>query len=298
MTYKFRKAVRENTSVLIALAGPSGSGKTYSALSMALGLSGDGRVCVIDTEAGRSTHYADRFDFDTLDMRPPFSPQAYKDAIDAAEQAGYGVIVIDSMSHEWSGDGGCQDIQAEALERLSKGDAAKAERLSAIAWKDAKLAHKRMMSRLLQCRAHLIFGLRAEDKIKFVKIQDGGREKTVIEHIGFQPICEKHFMYEMTCSFLLTPENPGVPQRIKLEEQHQSIFPIDAHLTEESGSMLAEWARGGSPKDKAAQRLKECGSMNELGAVWSSFNAEEKKRLAQTKDDCKLLIIEAEQKAA
>src|SRR5688572_12024624 len=124
MTYTFRKAVRTNTSTLIALAGSSGSGNTYSAIRLARGLVGHhGKVVVIDTEPGRALHYADRFDFDHLDMQPPFSPQAYQGAIEAAEKAGYGAIVIDSMSHEWAGDGGCQDIHDVSHAKMGGGDA-------------------------------------------------------------------------------------------------------------------------------------------------------------------------------
>src|SRR3989304_6109523 len=89
MSYTFRKAIREQTSVLLALAGSSGSGKTYSALRLARGLAGDrGRVALIDTEAGRALHYAERFDFDDCDLKPPFAPSAYADAIAAAGGAG------------------------------------------------------------------------------------------------------------------------------------------------------------------------------------------------------------------
>jgi hypothetical protein len=252
VTYQFKKAIRSNTSVLIALAGPSGGGKTMSGMKLAKGLAGDGKWVVLDTEAGRSTHYASMFDFDVLDMKPPFSPQAYYEAIVAAEDAGYSVIFIDSATHEWSGDGGCTDIHDEALERMSKGDPARAERMSALAWRDAKMQHKRFMSRLLQCRAHLIFGLRAEDKIKFSKVNEGGRERTVIEHIGFQPICEKSFMFEMSASFLLTPDAPGVPKPIKLPEILKGCFPLDRPIDEESGRRLAAWAAGATDKPDTA----------------------------------------------
>lgn len=114
MSFTFRPAVREQTSLLLALAGASGSGKTYSAMLFARGLAGpDGRIAVIDTEAGRALHYADQFRFDHADLAPPFTPARYQEAIVAAEDAGYGVIVIDSMSHEYAGEGGIQEWAAE-----------------------------------------------------------------------------------------------------------------------------------------------------------------------------------------
>ncbi len=224
MSYQFRKAIRTNTSILLALAAPSGGGKTFSALRLARGLVGaQGRCALIDTEAGRALHYADRFDFDHLDLKPPFSPETYTGAIVAAEDQGYGVIIVDSMSHEWAGDGGCQDQHDDQHARLGGG-----ENTNVLAWREPKLAHKRMVSRLLQCRAHLLFCLRAEEKSKFVKV-DG---KTRIEPAGWVPICEKSFMYEMTASFMLHDEHPGIGVPIKLQEQHKACFPAGELLSE------------------------------------------------------------------
>src|SRR3972149_1415174 len=157
MSYTFRRAIREQASEHLALAGSSGSGKTYSALRLARGLAGDrGRVALIDTEAGRAPPYAERFDFDHCDLKPPFAPSAYADAIAAAEGAGYPVIVVDSLSHEWAGDGGCQDLHDAAHERLGGTD-----QTNVLAWREPKLAHKRVGSRLLPCRAHSIGSPRA-----------------------------------------------------------------------------------------------------------------------------------------
>ena len=103
--FSFRPATRENVALLIGLAGASGSGKTYTAMRLAKGIAGDKPFCVIDTEAGRAKHYADAFRFDHGDLKPPFSPAAYADAIRAADDAHYPVIVVDSMSHEHAGQG-------------------------------------------------------------------------------------------------------------------------------------------------------------------------------------------------
>jgi len=240
-TYQFRKAVRTNTSTLIALCGPSGSGKTFSALRVGRGLVGEqGRMVLIDTEAGRALHYSDKFTFDHLELKPPFSPENYAKAIVAAEEVGYGVIIIDSMSHEWAGDGGCQDMHDDAHEKLGN-----TEQTNILAWRDAKLDHKRMMSRLLQSRSHLIFLFRAEEKIKFTKDVNG---KTQIVPIGWMPICEKNMMYEMTVSFMLTDEKPGYGKAIKLQEQHKPFFDLTKPLDEQAGRKLAEWANGGTVK--------------------------------------------------
>ena len=242
MSYTFRKAVRADTTVLIALAGPSGGGKTYSALRLARGIVGPrGKLAMIDTEAGRALHYSDQFDFDHLDLKPPFSPENYAKAVAAAEAAGYHAIIIDSMSHEWNGDGGCQDMHDAAHEKLGN-----TEQTNILAWRDAKLDHKRMMSRFLQTRSHVIFCLRAEEKIKFLKDPQTGKMK--IEPVGWMPLCEKNVMYEMTASFMLLDDHPGVGRPIKLQEQMKPFFNPKNCIDEFAGEQLAKWAAGGTEK--------------------------------------------------
>lgn len=237
MTFHFAPAVREQVSLLIALAGASGSGKTMSALRLAKGMAPAGKIAFIDTEARRGLHYADQFQFMHADMRPPFRPQAFIEGIHAAEQAGAEVVIIDSFSHEHDGTGGIMEWaeQLEAEGTKSPGN-----------WKVPKREHKRMMQAFLQCRASLIFCLRADEKIK-IERRDG---KTVVLPLGWMPICEKRFMYEMTASFTLTPDRPGVPHfdlPHKLQQQHRAMFPQSELISERAGQLLAEWARGGKP---------------------------------------------------
>ncbi len=237
MTFQFAPAKREQVSLLIALAGASGSGKTFSALRLAKGMSPTGKIAFIDTEARRGLHYAEEFQFMHADMRPPFAPARFIEAIRAAEAAGADVVIIDSASHEYDGEGGIMDwadrLQADGV----KGPAA---------WKDPKAAHKKLMNALLQCRASIIFCLRADEKIEIARENN----KTVVRPLGWMPICEKRFMFEMTASFTLTPDKPGIPHfdlPHKLQRQHRAFFTDTQPISEESGSMLAEWARGGNP---------------------------------------------------
>ena len=100
----FTKATRKKVFLKLAVTGPSGSGKTYSALRLARGLVGpSGKVALIDTENGSASLYADKFEFDTLDLAPPFDHQKFVEGISAAVQAGYQCIIIDSASHFWEG---------------------------------------------------------------------------------------------------------------------------------------------------------------------------------------------------
>lgn len=292
MSFEYRPAVREKIGALFALCGPSGSGKTFTALLLAKGMAnGTGTIAVIDTEAGRALHYAPRpgekadpakgtFDFFHVNFPPPFTPERYVEAIQFAEANGATVTVVDSTSHEWAGEGGCSDIQAIEAERMARAAADKnggaweyqLERMTAPAWKKPKIRHKRMVSRLLQTRAHLIFCLRAEDKIKIT----GGK----VTPIGFQPICEKGFMFEMTGSFMLHPERPGCPDYalpFKLNADLRSIFPDGQIVGPEAGKRLRMWAETGTDRrdiDRVAigvtdliARIEEIGSLADLQSV-------------------------------
>lgn len=277
MTFHFAPAVRERVSLIIALAAASGGGKTLSALKIARGLVGgdDAKIFVLDTEARRAKHYAvgpgeqpgpDRFAFQHGDLKAPFAPEAYAEAIKAADDAGAEVIVVDSCSHEYEGEGGITEMHDEnvvAAVDKARGrhqpnwgafdEGAAAERANIGAWKEPKARHKRFVNRLLQSRAHLILCLRADEKLSIQQVEDErGRKRTVIVQAKDQPpnkrwtpICEKRFMFEMTLSLILTPENPGIPVPIKLQAQHRDAVPLDRHLSEETGRALAEWARGG-----------------------------------------------------
>jgi hypothetical protein len=259
MSFIFRPAVRENVSLLIGLAGSSGSGKTYTAMRLARGIAGDKPFVVIDTEAGRAKHYADQFRFDHGDFKPPFSPASYADAILAADKAGYPVIVIDSFSHEHAGEGGILDMQEAEYQRMGARDSVKMT-----SWIKPKGEHRKMVSRLLQVRAHLLLCFRAEEKIEVVPItrQDGSKgvevrkKQTATGLDGWVPICEKNLPYELTASFLLMASKPGVPLPIKLQEQHRALFPLDKPITEESGARLAAWAKGGAHKPRPAPAVE------------------------------------------
>lgn len=252
MNFQFRPATRENVALILGVIGGTGSGKTYSAMQLASGIAAGARFAVIDTENGRAKHYADRFDFDHCDIHPPFRPQSYIDAITAADKAGYPVIVVDSMSHVWAGDGGVLDWQEEELDRMAGDDWKKRESCKMAAWIKPKMAHKSMVQKLLQVRAHLVLCFRAEEKVEMVR--EDGKMKIVPKQSltgreGWIPICEKSLPFELTASLLLLASNPGIPHPIKLQEQHRAFFPVGQTITKAAGEQMAEWASGGTKPD-------------------------------------------------
>ncbi|HEV2079420.1 MAG TPA: AAA family ATPase [Allosphingosinicella sp.] len=299
MTVSFKPAKRENVPLLIGLDGASGSGKTYTALELATGIAEEigrvqgreGRIFGIDTERGRMLHYADFFKFMHGEIEPPFRPQAYLDALEACERAQADVVVVDSFSHEWEGEGGVR----EWADQLEAGGTR-----SPANWKEPKLAHKRLVNKMLAMRPHIIVCMRAEEKMRVENVPqlnaDGTPKmwnnkpsmKMVITPAAelevkdrWVPICEKRFPFEITTSLLLTPDQPGVPIPRKLQRQHMPFFPEGQRISREAGRQLAAWAMGGAASSlptpggtgdltlaEAREDMIEAGSLAELEAVW------------------------------
>src|SRR5512139_2870939 len=100
----FKKAERTQATLKIALTGPSGSGKTFSGLIIAAAIGK--KIAVVDSENKSASLYADMdkgalagIAFDVLDIEPPYTVAKYVAAIEAAEKAGYDVLLVDSISH-------------------------------------------------------------------------------------------------------------------------------------------------------------------------------------------------------
>lgn len=248
--FEFRPAKRAGVGLFVGVAGGTGSGKTYSALRLAKGIAGGKRMAAIDTEGRRMSHYASDFDFDVADMVGPFRPDRFADAVKNAEAKDYGVLVIDSFSHEWAGEGGVLEWHDEL-----KGDN-EAKNMSA--WIKPKMAHKAMINSFLQRRIPIVFCLRAEEKTGVGK---GGKPVD----LGWTPIGDPRFMFELTTMITLANDKPGrvnydLPR--KIQRQHLHLFPDGELIGEEAGAQLAAWARGDdiggvgpSGKSKAEQAV-------------------------------------------
>lgn len=305
MTISFKPAKRENVPLLIGLAGASGSGKTFTALALAMGIAEEmaraqGRepvIAAIDTERRRMLHYADIFPFLHAELEPPFRPQRFVQAVQAAEEMNPHVILLDSFSHEFEGEGGIRDW-ADELEASGKKAPAN--------WSEPKLEHKKLVNHLLRSKAHIIVCLRAEEKMKVEAVPqvnaDGsprmwnGKQATKMVitpstelslRDRWVPITEKRFPYEITTSFLLTPDNPGVPIPLKLQEQHRAMFPEGQQVTRETGRQLARWAIGAAQPaaeltDKEARdALATAQTLDALAIAWrNKAMAPHRERLA------------------
>lgn len=284
-----RPAVWGGGKAIIAIAGPSGSGKTYSALKVARGMvKHPSEIGFLDTENKRGSLYANILDgkFMIGDLYPPFSPSRYAAAIKEFQEHGVKVLVIDSVSHEWEGEGGCDDIANAALLAGKK----------MANWTGAKREHKSFMNTLLQCNMHIICCIRAREKTDF-------KNPDKPASLGMQPICEKNFMFEMTASLLM--EDEGKKQTfMKLPEFLRGAFGSGSeYLGEETGNKVMEWINTGEIEDPEVNRLKsEMLMACEFGlagviAIWNKLPVGMKKKLEAHKNVCKEAAEEYERQA-
>ncbi|NTG94217.1 AAA family ATPase [Rhizobium rhizogenes] len=301
----FTDGVRDDTSLIIGVAGASGSGKTVTALLLAQGLAGeDGDVAFIDTEGGRARHYFPTptdnrskeelrkeflFRVKYLDMKPPFTPRAIWGAIQKAIEIGAKVVVVDSTSDEWEGVGGLHDMHIAEMARLAKKSYDSLQdwelhKYNFPAWAVPKAEHKQyLMKNLRQVRAHVIFCFRANEVTKPIEVEDAqGRKKMTVQNVGWQPICEKNMLYELTISFMVTPDNKGVPLMQdgqfygKLNAPYSQFFQPGRQVSMETGARLRAWARGESTNTETRtahpQRQDEQGAGNSSQAPAPAHN--------------------------
>lgn len=300
--FEDKPAVRERVPLLIGIMGPSGGGKTFSALRLATGIQqvSGGDIHVIDTEARRALHYADRFKFRHVPFGAPFSPLDYLAAIEHCVARGAGTIVVDSTSHEHEGQGGVLEMHEAEMLRMARGDRGKVDRYKMLAWARPKQERRRLINTVLQIPCNFIFCFRAKTKLRIKK----GEDPTPM---GFMPIAGDEFVYEMGINFLLLPGAKGVPtwqtdelgerQMIKLPEWALSMFGEgERPLDEKAGAALAQWSAGTVVRSipDLIDAYRTCADPASLGSleaerrsVWRGASADEKTTLKQVSDEAR-----------
>lgn len=269
--FSFTKAERKKAKLKLNLNGASGSGKTYSALVLASSLGK--KIAVIDTENESASLYANEFNFDTLPLKPPYSPERFAGAIHAAHNMGYEVLIIDSASHEWIGTGGCLEINDEAAKRF-KGN-------TWSAWSETTPRHRKFIDAILQTDMHIITTTRA-------KTETVQGEKGKVIKLGMKAEQREGYEYELTVSLDMLHENKfAIPtkDRTKLFNQTGEV------ITKETGEKLIAWLNDGRSQEEALQaafdeaikRINATTDVAELGIIYSQFKG----------TDCEAEIVSA-----
>jgi len=243
--FTIRKAEKKQSKLRMALLGVSGSGKTTGAINIAFGMGL--KPVIIDTENKSADLFADMGDFDVLELDNPFTPERYISAIKTCESAGYEIIIIDSLSHAWSGEGGVLDMQDSATQ-------ASKSKNSYMAWKQVTPWQNKLINTILHSKAHIIVTMRA--KTHYEIMDDGnGRKKPV--KLGLAPIQREGLDYEFTAVLELDKESKiysSSKDRTKLFEGKNE------KLSKETGEKLLAWLNDGRSlkdiEDEEIERIK------------------------------------------
>ncbi|MBL7989401.1 MAG: ATP-binding protein [Chlorobi bacterium] len=231
---KFNRATKDGALLRLTIAGPSGSGKTFSALSIAqaFGVAGEPpSIALIDTEHGSASKYADLFTFDTLRLDPPYSPARYIEAIQCAAKSEYDILIIDSLSHEWSGAGGILEIVDQKSKANRSGN-------SFSVWADATPLHQSFVTAILSAPLHIIGTLRS--KTEYV-LEQNLQGKTIPKKMGLAPIQREGFEYEFDVSGEMNLENELVVIKSRCPAVSGQVF---AKPGMDLGLTLANWLSG------------------------------------------------------
>ncbi|WKZ15503.1 MAG: ATP-binding protein [Candidatus Jettenia caeni] len=228
----FVKAQKSLSKARICIAGPAGSGKTYSALLIASGLSnkpvlGSKRgIAMIDTEHGSGALYSDILDYDILELHPPFEPKKYIEGIKEAENAGYDIIIIDSLSHAWAGEGGLLDMK-EKVVQSGKGN-------DWTAWRHVTPHHNKLVEAILQSQCHVI--ATARSKMKYAPEEEDGKIKR-IRKIGLDPVLREGMEYEFTIVLDMSSEHVASSTKDRTSLFDGQFFKPD----KETGQKILAW---------------------------------------------------------
>lgn len=240
---KFEKAMRKKAKLRLALTGPSGSGKTYSALLVAKGIGG--RIAVIDTEKGSASLYSDVADFDVLEMDPPFAPERFIEAITAAEQAGYDTLVLDSITHEWSGVGGCLELVDTIAKAKFRGN-------TWSAWSEINPRHRLFLDAILRSPMHIIATMRS--KTETAQVEENGRKK--VAKLGMKSEQRDGVEYEFTTVLDIGHETHHAIASKDRTKLFSNADPVV--LSDQTGKQLLNWLEtGANPLEESLKVFTE-----------------------------------------
>ena len=276
----FNKAEKKKSRLRLALDGASGSGKTYSSLVIGSELSK--KIAVIDTEHGSASLYSDKFDFDVMEIAPPYSPEAYIAGIAGAEKAGYEVLIIDSLSHEWDGSGGCLDIQNKLGGRYTD-------------WAKVTPRHDALIMAILSSSMHIICTMRT--KAEYV-VEVNNRGKAIPTKVGTAPKQRDGMEYEFTTVFNINQQHMANVSKDRTGLFDGLNFIIDSSV----GKSMIEWLENGKSEDGMVQEdkasLEVSKDMQGLGAAWGKIPNKFKENLNELKDAMKEKLTIPEDLAA
>lgn len=264
---ELRVAKKESVFLKIGISGPSGFGKTYSALLLAFGITNDwSKIAVIDTENESASLYSDLGQYLTLNLSAPYSPERYIEAIGLCERSGIECLIIDSISHEWEGKGGC----LEAHEQLG-GQFAH--------WAKITPRHRSFIDAILQAKMHVITTVRKKQDYDLVK-NDKGKMEPV--KVGLKEITREGFEYELTLNLEIINAN----HLAKASKDRTTLYDKlpEFVITSETGRDLIKWAKDG---EDYALNLSQITELDKLSEYFKSLSVQNQHKYAKLATELK-----------
>ena len=264
---KLRKATRKQAKLRIGLSWPSWSWKTYSALQLAYWITWDWeKIAIIDTENWSADLYSNLWDYLVLTLEPDYTPENYIEAIKTCENAWVEVIIIDSITHEWSWKWWCLEINEKIAQAKFKWN-------TWSAWSQTTPRHQKFLETIVNSSCHIITTARSktetiqvEWKIKKIWMKDEQRE---------------WFEYEMTIMFNIDRENHlaiASKDRTNLFID-KDPFIITQSIWEEIKKWNLSWEKTKSKEEISSElfteyfeKLQTCSDLDSLKEVFTEIN--------------------------
>jgi hypothetical protein len=251
---KLQQAQRSQVKLRIGLSGPSGYGKTYSALLLAFGITNDwSKIAVVDTENNSASLYSHLGDYNVLSLGEPFTPHRYIEAIKTCENADMEVIIVDSISHEWSGKGGCLEMHDKLGGRFQD-------------WAKITPYHNSFVDALLQSKCHVITSTRRKVDYSLDRDMSG---KTKVMKLGTKEITREGFEYELTVNFELINDN----HLVKASKDRTGLFMDKPEfiINQATGKKLKAWCSEGISLEKVKMEIANCHNLAGLKHIYDKY---------------------------
>ena len=231
--FEFVQAEKSQLKARILISGAAGSGKTIAALELASALGS--RVAVIDTENGSAALYSDKYKFEMLNLQPPYPPEDFVQAIKVAENSGFDVIVVDGITPEWSGTGGCLDLHTKLGGRFQD-------------WAKITPRHRKFIQKILECSTHIICTCRSKQGYAM------DEQSKKVTKLGMAPEQRDGLDYEMTLVFNIINQThlaEATKDRTGLFDGKQFL------ISKNTGLEILEWLNSGTPAKSPAPTITD-----------------------------------------
>ncbi len=224
-------ATRDKIYLRACILGATGSGKTATSFLFATALAKryKGKIGIIDTQNRQSLDYVGTR-FAPLGFYPIHlqkgTPLGYVNALGQfAKEGDFAVVIIDSMSDAWQGEGGVLEIAGDNAEFKD--------------WGPAKRDNFKLMTTIQRAPFHIIATVLADTSyVISTEVRDGKTKMAGVEIVGTKPIQDRKMM-------------PKFPLQLSMDQYHKmtvtrtSFEPYDRMIVEKPGEEwmqpLMEW---------------------------------------------------------